>query len=69
MRKNGWLSEKKLKVIGRRFGEQGKEVQQKDSGINHPEEILARLNVEIEVNGINEADIPTEANKTAEITP
>ena len=58
-----------MEAITRRLGEQGKEAQQEVNGINHTEEILARLNVDVEENKVHEADIAIEVNKTAEITP
>ena len=63
------MSEVELEAITRRLGEQGKEAQQEVNGINHTEEILARLNVDVEENKVHEADIAIEVNKTAEITP
>ena len=67
--KNYRLSEVELEAITRRLGEQGKEAQQEVNGINHTEEILARLNVDVEENKVHEAEIAIEVNKTAEITP
>ena len=63
------MSEVELEAITRRLGEQGKEAQQEVNGINHTEEILARLNVDVEENKVHEAEIAIEVNKTAEITP
>ena len=58
-----------MEAITRRLGEQGKEAQQEVNGINHTEEILARLNADVEENKVHEADIAIEVNKIAEITP
>lgn len=60
--------EVELEVIRIKLGEEGEEAKQEINGIDHMEEIFARLNVEVDVSEGTEADTTMEVNKTVEIT-
>ena len=69
IRQNGWLSAVELEAIRRKLVNQSEGELQEVNDINDGEDILSRLNIEVEMNEVNEADISIEVGEAAEITP